>query len=252
MTALRSLLFNLAFGAISVAFTLAAALAALRPGSAPVRRVVTGYVRAMLWAMRAIAGIHVEVRGRGRLPAGDYILAPKHASYGDGFTVYTQVEDLAFVTGDHLERFPLFKTVLAKLGAVVVKSCGGLEARREFMRDTAEARVEGRKLLIYPEGALAPVGTHYPYKAGVWHMARQLGLPVVPVASSLGVFWTGEAWTKRPGLAVVEFLEPISAAPPRAAFLAELTARVETRTAELVAEALSRPAVPSRAVARPD
>ena len=249
---MRSLLFNLAFGAISVVCTLAAALAALRPGSAPVRRVVTFYVRAMLWAMRAIAGIRVEVRGRERLPPGDYILAPKHASYGDGFSVYTQVDDVAVVTGDHLERFPLFKTVLAKLGAVVVKSCGGPQARREFMRAAAEARAGGRKLLIYPEGALAPVGTYYPYKAGVHHMARQLDLPVVPVASSLGVFWTGENWTKRPGRAVVEFLEPISADQPRELFLAELTRRVETRTAELVAEALSRPVTPSRAIARPD
>lgn len=251
ITALRSLAFNLAFGAISVVCTLAAAVAALRPGSGPVRRAVTRYVRAMLWAMRVIAGIQVEVRGRERLPPGDYILAPKHASYGDGFSIYTQVDDLAFVTGDHLERFPLFKTVLAKLGAVVVRRCGGPEARRDLLRSTALAHAHGRKLLIYPEGALAPVGVHYPYKAGVYHMARQFNLPVVPVASNLGVFWPQEKWTKRPGRAVIELLDPITPDQPRQTFLAELTRRVEERTAELVAEALSRPAVASVEIEHP-
>ncbi len=246
MTRLRSLAFNTAFGAISVVCVVWAALAALRPGSGPVRRAVAGYVRAMLWAMRVLAGITVEVRGRERLPPGDFILAPKHSSYGDGFSIYDEVADLAIVTGDHLERFPLFKTVLAKLGAVVVRRCGGAEARRGFFQSSALAHAQGRKLLIYPEGALAPVGFHYPYRAGVYHLARQSNLPVVPVASNLGVFWPQEAWTKRAGHAVVEFLDPISADRPREAFLADLTQRVEARTVELVAEALSRPATASQ------
>ncbi|HEY1560665.1 MAG TPA: lysophospholipid acyltransferase family protein [Caulobacteraceae bacterium] len=242
---MRSLAFNIAFGAISVFYTLLAALAALAPGRGRVRAVVRRYVRAMVWAMDAIAGIHLEVRGRERLPQGAYILAPKHASYGDGFTIYSQFDDLAFVTGDHLERFPLFKTVLRKLGAIVVDSCGGPEARRALSRSAAEAHAEGRKILIYPEGALAPVGAYYRYKTGVFHMARDFDVPVVPVASSLGLFWTQENWTKRPGTAVLEFLDPIPTGLPRQEFMERLQTAVEDRTAELVAEATGRPVKPA-------
>jgi 1-acyl-sn-glycerol-3-phosphate acyltransferase len=158
---MRSLVFNIAFGLISVFHTFWAALAALAPGRGRVRNVVRRYVRRMVWAMRVIAGIRIEVRGAERLPPGGFILAPKHASYGDGFSIYAQFDDLAFVTGDHLERFPLFKTVLKKLGAIVVDSCGGPEARRALSRSAAEANAEGRRILIYPEGALAPVGVHF-------------------------------------------------------------------------------------------
>jgi len=199
----------------------------------------------MVWAMDVIAGIEIVVRGRERLPLGAFILAPKHASYGDGFSIYAQFEDLAFVTGDHLERFPLFKTVLRKLGAIVVDSCGGPEARRALALSAAEAHAEGRKILIYPEGALAPVGVHFRYRTGVYHMARDFKLPVVPVASSLGVFWSQEDWTKRPGTAVLEFLDPIPPGLPRGEFMARLQAAVEDRTAELVAEATGRPVTPS-------
>jgi 1-acyl-sn-glycerol-3-phosphate acyltransferase len=243
--ALRSLAFNAAFGLISVAYTLAAALAALTPGRGRVKRVVKAYVDRMAWAMSALAGIRIEVRGKERLPQGAYILAPKHASYGDGFSIYAQFDDLAFVTGDHLERFPLFKTVLKKLGAIVVDSCGGSEARRSLSRYAAEAHAEGRKILIYPEGALAPVGVKYRYKTGVFHMARDFDVPVVPVASSLGCFWTQEKWTKRRGVAVLEFLDPIPTGLPRGEFMERLETAVEDRTAELVAEALGRPVRPA-------
>ena len=209
------------------------------------RRVVARYARSMVWAMRVIAGIQIEVRGWERLPAGAFILAPKHASYGDGFSIYSQFEDLAIVTGDHLERFPFFKTVLRKMGAIVVDNCGGPESRRALARSAAEAHTEGRKILIYPEGHLAPVGVKFRYRTGVYHMARDFNVPVVPVASSLGVFWTQEAWTKRPGTAVLEFLDPIPPDLERHDFMARLEAAVEDRTAQLVAEATGRPVTPA-------
>ena len=242
---MSSLIFNLAYGLISVFYVLWAAISALRPGRGAVRRVVHRYVVAMVWAMRALAGIKIEVRGRENLPQGAFILAPKHSSWGDGFSIYAQFEDLAFVTGDHLERFPLFKTVLKKLGAIVVDSCGGPEARRALTRSAAQANAEGRKILIYPEGNLAPVGVRFRYRTGVYHMAKDFNVPVVPVASSLGLFWSQEDWTKRPGLAVLEFLPPISPNLPRGEFMAKLEAAVEDRTADLIAEATGRPVTAS-------
>jgi 1-acyl-sn-glycerol-3-phosphate acyltransferase len=241
----RSLLFNIAFGLISVFHTLWAALAALRPGRGAVRRVIARYVKRMIWAMDVIAGIQIEVRGRERLPQGAYILAPKHASYGDGFSIYAQFDDLAFVTGDHLERFPMLKQVLGKLGAIVVDNCGGPEARAALTRSAATAHEEGRKILIYPEGHLAPVGVRFRYRSGVYFMARDFDMPVVPVASNLGVFWSQEAWTKRPGRAVLEFLQPLPKGLEKGDFMARLEAAVEDRTAELVAEATGQPVRPS-------
>ena len=242
---MRSLLFNIAFWLISIFYTLLAAIAALTPGRGLVRRAIRLYVRRMVFAMDALAGIKIEVRGRERLPDGAYILAPKHASYGDGFSIYAQFDDLAFVTGDHLERFPLMKAVLAKVGAIVVDNCGGPEARKALTQSAGQAHAEGRKILIYPEGHLAPVGVRFRYRTGVYYMARDFDLPVVPVASSLGVFWPQEEWGKRPGRAVLEFLDPISPGLDKDEFMARLEAAVEDRTAQLVAEATGRPVKPA-------
>jgi 1-acyl-sn-glycerol-3-phosphate acyltransferase len=248
---MRGLLFNIAYWVLSVLYCLMAAFAALTPGRRATGWIIRRYVRRMVQAMRLLGGVRLEARGRERLPEGAFIIAAKHQSWGDGFCVYSQFDDLAFVTGDHLERFPLLGTVLKKLGAIVVDNCGGPEARRALSESAAQARAEGRKILIYPEGHLAKVGERFRYRSGVWHMAEDFRMPVVPVATNLGVFWPQTDGIKRPGTAVVEFLEPIPPGLPKAEFLARLETAVETRTAELVAEATGSPVTASVLVPTP-
>jgi 1-acyl-sn-glycerol-3-phosphate acyltransferase len=242
---MRSVLFAIAYYWISITHVLAAAVAALTPGRGAVRAVISRYSRRMVWAMRVFAGIRLEVRGRERLPDGAFIIAPKHQSWGDGFCSHSQFEDVAIVTGNHLERFPLFKPILKKIGAIVVDNCGGPEARRALSAAAAEAHKEGRKILIYPEGALAPIGVRFRYRTGVFHMSRDFGMAVVPVATNLGLFWPQESFWKRPGKAVIEFLDPIPVGLERGEFMARLEKAIEDRTAELVAEATGHSVTPS-------
>ena len=247
---MRSLLFAIAYWILSIAYTLMAVFAALAPGRKATGWIVRRYVRRMVQAMRLFAGIRLDVRGETRLPEGAFIIAAKHQSWGDGFCVYAQFEDLAFVTGDHLERFPLMSTVLQKLGAIVVDNCGGITARKALAASAAEARNAGRRILIYPEGHLSKVGEHYRYRSGVWHMYRDFDMPVVPQATNLGLFWPQQGFLKHPGTATIEFLDPIEPGLPKAEFMARLEEVIEARTAELVGEATGKP--PRRAVLTPD
>ena len=185
-------------------------------------------------------------------PDGPFIIAAKHQSWGDGYLIYPEVKNLAFVTGDHLEKFPLVGGILKKLGAIVIDSCGGGERKAASLaKGMAIAKADGRRVLIYPEGHLAPVGTHFRYKAGVWHMAKAMNVPVVPVATNLGCFWQQEEMRKTPGTAIIEFLKPIEPGMSKDAFLTELTDRIEEQTAHLVAEAKGNNQ-PERAILIPD
>jgi 1-acyl-sn-glycerol-3-phosphate acyltransferase len=249
---MRSLIFNVAFYAVSTLYVLSAAFASLLPGRRPVNAVVRTYARRMLWWIRKAAGIKVELRGQERLPEGAFIIAAKHQSYGDGFVMYANVENLAFVTGDHLERFPLIGGVLKKLGAIVVDNCGGPEARAALAESAAAAHRDGKRILIYPEGNLAKVGERFRYRSGVFHMYRDFNLPVVPVATNLGLRWSQQDWIKRPGTATVEFLDPIAPGLDKAEFMSRLEHVVETRSAELAAMATGEPVRASVLVPAPD
>ncbi len=238
---MRTFAFNVAYWVLSIAYASAAAFAALAPGRGATSWIIRRYVKRMVQAMRVLAGIKIEVRGKERVPDGAFILASKHQSWGDGFATYDQFDDLAFVTGDHLEKFPLLGTVLEKLGAIVVNSCGGREARDSLKQRGADAHAAGRKILIFPEGHLAKVGEKFRYRTGVWHMYRDFNMTVVPLATNLGLFWPEEKYEKHPGTATLEFLDPIPTGLDKAEFMARLEAAIEGKTAELVAQASGQP-----------
>lgn len=232
---MRSFAFNIAFWWISILYVLLAAILALTPGHHGVRWAVRRYSRRMVQLMK-LCGIKPEARGKERLPPAPFIVAPKHSSYGDGFMMYVQFDDVAFVTGDHLERFPLVPKVLEKLGAIVIDNCGGPEARKDLAASFAKAAEDKRIVLIYPEGHLAKVGEHKRFRAGVWHMQEASQWPVVPVATSLGLRWQQEDYQKFPGPAVIEFLDPIMPGLGKDEFLEKLGAAIMTNTDRLIEE----------------
>ena len=81
-------------------------------------------------------------------------------------------------------------------------------------------------------------------------MAQAMQAPVVPVATNIGVYWQQQEKEKRPGTAIIEFLEPIPWDLPKEEFMDRLTTVVEQRTAELVAEGRGMPV--KRATLIPD
>ncbi|CAN5154411.1 1-acyl-sn-glycerol-3-phosphate acyltransferase [soil metagenome] len=237
----RSFLFAVAYWIMSSFYALSAAILSLLPGRAPMAFVIRLYTRRMLWAMRVFGGISIDLRGKDRLPAGAFVIAAKHHSWGDGFVMFANVDNLTFVTGDHLEKVPLLRGVLQKLGAIVVDSCGGSEARKDLAEQAAAAHAEGKRILIYPEGHLAKPGERFRYRTGVYYMARDFGLPVVPVATNLGLRWRQQDYGKSPGVATIEFLEPLAPGDDKDEFMAKLESVIESRTNELIAMATGEP-----------
>ena len=249
---IRGLLFTGVYYVLSFVYVLVSLPFLALPGRGPVTSIIRSYTRAVNHALHLIGGVKKEVRGKDNLPEGAFILAPKHASWGDGFMLYPEVKNLAFVTGDHLERFPLVGGILRKLGAIVIDTCGGGERKAASLAaGMSRARKDGRRILIYPEGHLAPGGYYFRYKPGGWHMQKAMDVPIVPVATNLNCFWNQEESEKKSGTAVIEFLEPIPAGLPKEEALARLTKAVEERSAELIAEATGEPVEPTQLLPDP-
>ncbi|NQE64072.1 1-acyl-sn-glycerol-3-phosphate acyltransferase [Caulobacter sp. RHG1] len=238
---MRSALFNAYYWVLSIFYGLSAALAALAPGRDAVTFVLRLYSKRMLATLDTLAGVKVQLKGLENLPAGPCIIAAKHHSWGDGFVMFAHVDNLSFVTGDHLEKFPLVGAILKKFGAIVVDSCGGPEARAALSKSAAQVASEGRRILIYPEGHLAAPGERFRYRSGVYFMSKDFDLPVVPVATNLGCFWRQTEKKKTPGTATVEFLPALPQGLEKDDFMALMEATIEGRTNELIAQARGEP-----------
>lgn len=234
MKLFRSTLFEIAYWLVTISFAVICFVLAVLPGKRPLSFGLFTYGRAMAFIMRFIAGIRIDLRGTKHLSRTPSVIAAKHQSWGDGFIMLATVRPLAFVAGDHLMKFPLVGYILKKAGAVVLSNQGGEEARARMEASMKALKKDKRHILIYPEGHLAAPGKKFPYKKGVYHLASDLGRPVVPVATSLGLAWDRKGFIKRPRTITVEFLEPLVPGDDKDAFMRQLEDRIETRTAELI------------------
>ena len=232
---MRSAVFNIFFVMTTLLYAIICVVFSLLPGRTLMMASLRRYTRVMVWGMRNIAGIKVTVSGHDNVPKeGPVIIAAKHQSYGDGLVMFSQFFDLSFVTGDHLEKFLFLKRILAKMNAVVIDNCGGVDARERMAQTSQIVREQGRRILIYPEGHLSKVGTQHRYRKGVYHLYADFDCPVVPVATNLGQRWNQNDFVKHAGPASLEFLEPIMPGLGKDEFMALLERRIETRSRELL------------------
>ncbi len=236
---MRAHIFNLGFWAISGLMAIGLSPVLLLPGRSGVAFAIHWHARAFR-AWLGMCGVKVEYRGLHHvraIPAA--VLASKHQSWGDGLLQVARDRDLAYVIGDHMLAFPLAGLYLQKAGAVVVDATsGGRRTPGAFEAGVARLTREGRAALIFPEGGIADAGSSLRYRKGAHKLARALGRDVIPVATNLGCFWPRKDWTLTPGVAVVEFLAPMTPGEEARSFMAQLEERIETRTRALEAEAL--------------
>jgi len=232
---MRSLMFNAFSYSVTFTYVVVCLLFSFIPGRGALMAAARRYSKVMLWGMRHIGGMDIQVQGKENIPeSGTFIIAAKHQSYGDGFVIFSQFKDLSFVTGNHLEKVWGLKRILSKMSTVVIDSCGGSDSREKMERQAEQVKRDERCLLIFPEGHLSQIGTHHKYRKGVWHLQQDFNCPVLPVANTLGQRWNQSDWKKYPGKAVLEFLEPIPTGLEKDDFMALLQDRIETRSNALL------------------
>ena len=232
---MRSLLFNLFFLLTTIFYAFVNAALSLLPGRKLMMGSLRRYCKLIVWGMRHIAGIKLTFSGHEHIPAeGPVIIAAKHQSYGDGHAVFSQFHDLSFVAGDAITKFLFIGRILKKMNAVVIDNCGGEDARTQMAQTSALVREQGRRILIYPEGHLSQIGTQHRYRKGVYHLYKDFGCPVVPLASNIGQRWNQNERVKYPGPAKMEFLPPIMPGLDKETFMAQLEDMIETRSIALL------------------
>ena len=238
MTTLRSLLFNIAFYALTALIGLAALPLLLAP-----RRWVMQFgrfwARSVLAVLKAIVGLDAEIRGREHLPTGAAIIAMKHQSAWDTLIVPAILDDPAVVLKRELLLIPLYGWFAWRAGSIAIDRRAGAGAVRRMVTAARLAAAAGQPLVIFPEGTRTAPGQHRAYLPGVAALYGALDLAVVPAAVNSGLYWGRRSFLKRPGRIILEFLDPIQAGLPRREMMSELESRIETATAALEREAAS-------------
>ncbi len=186
---------------------------------------------------RAICGITYEVRGAQYISNEPVIYASKHQSAWDTMIFLVLLRYPAYVLKRELLRIPLWGWYLWRMQMIAIDREAGGAGLKDMLRQSKARVADGRSIVIFPEGTRGPVGAEAHYHPGILAMYSQLKCPVVPVALNSGCFWGRNAFTKRPGKIIVEFLPPLPPGLPKEEFMTKLKNAIEPATARLVAEA---------------
>ncbi len=229
----RSLLFNALFYVNVIVHVIVALPVLLLPFRIHLA-FVRSYGRTSLWLLRMICGTKVEWRGLDKIPPGACIVACKHQSVWETFSLYAVLDKPTYILKRELMWIPLFGWHLKKTGLIPVDRSAGLAA---LSRMTGLARAElrrGRQVVIFPEGTRRPPGAEPSYKPGVAHLYDKAGVPCVPVALNSGLFWPRRSLRHLPGTIVVQILDPIAPGLDKRMFLARLQNDIEAASLRLL------------------
>ena len=193
------------------------------------------YARWVIWTARWMVGIRSEVRGQ--VPDGEVIVAAKHQSFLDIIIIFNAVPSARFIMKRELMWTPVIGVYAKRLGCVPVNRGKRGAAIAKMVKDVAKESAEPGQLIIYSQGTRVAPGVRKPYKIGTAVLYEGLKQPCVPAATNVGVFWPRTGIYRKPGLAVVEFLEPMQPGIAREDFMAELEEQVEARSDALMREA---------------
>ncbi|MGN6062812.1 MULTISPECIES: lysophospholipid acyltransferase family protein [Brevundimonas] len=233
MTTVRSLIFTLWLYLSMPLFAIGLSPALLMPHGVAIA-VIKLWARFVLFGLRWIAGVKVEVRGLEHRPTGPALIAAKHQGMLDVIAPFAFLDDACFVMKKELMPLPFFGWFAWKTKMIAIDRAAHAKALKDMVRQTRARLAEGRQILIFPEGTRTTPGEPADYKPGVAAIYRDVDAPCWPVATNSGVHWPAHGFKRYPGTVVFEFLPPIPAGLKRAAFMAELESRIETASTALL------------------
>jgi 1-acyl-sn-glycerol-3-phosphate acyltransferase len=232
---LRSVAFNVLFYLNILVHVIAGLPTFLMPRRATLA-IAKSWGRTSNVLLRAVCGTKIEFRGLEKIPKGALIVASKHQSVWETFTLVTLLDDPVYILKRELTWIPFFGWYLIKAGMIAVNRRARGAALTGMTEGARRALADGRQIIIFPEGTRRPPGAEPAYKHGVVHLYAGAGTPCLPVALNSGLFWPRRKFLRYPGTIRVEVLDPIPPGLDRHAFAERLKRDIETATARLIAE----------------
>jgi len=247
--AVRTALFYFVFIGQTVIVAVTIGIIALISGRTPVSWAMAKYwCRSNLAFLRVLTGVKTKVSGQENIPEGGCIIAAKHQSDWDVFSLFPYTGRPAYIVKKELMRIPFFGWAARSLDCIEVDRRKGAEAIPLMMAQAHAAIERGCRIVIFPEGTRKAPMAPADYRQGIVRLYLELNVPVVPVALNSGLFWGRNSLVIWPGTAEAKFLPAIEAGLSADVFQERLKKAIESESDALMlkaeAEGLSRPMTP--------
>ncbi len=173
-------------------------------------RFIGGLAHSLMWLLRVVCNIRMEVRGAENIPKEPCIILSKHQSAWETFALQTVFPHQAYVLKRELLWIPFFGWGLALHSPIAINRSKGKDAMQQLLKQGRQRLDDGFCVVVFPEGTRMPFGKRGKYKLGGAMLGASTGAPVVPVAHNAGKLWGRGAFMRYPGTIVMSIGKPIA------------------------------------------
>lgn len=240
MNALRSITFNLLYIFGSLFWSIALLWALFLPPrrcTEIISKIYGGYIALI---EKYVMGLTLEMRGLENLPTDKpFIIAAKHQSAYETLKLpfMAQLNFPVIILKKELTYLPLWGLYPRRMGLVAIDRSAGMAAMKAIADGCKKAMQDKRNVIIFPQGTRVAPGAPETYKPGLAKIYKDLQVPIVPMALNTGMYWGRNAFFKKPGKIIFEFLPPLAEGQPPLKVMAELENALEAASDKLVQEA---------------
>ena len=132
--------------------------------------------------LKNICGITHEIQGQENIPIEPVLVASKHQSAFETFALFYYLPNAIFIHKKQLFYIPIFGQYLKKINMISINRNGGASAMRTMLKKTKRRAMEGKSIIIFPEGTRKIPGAKPNYKSGFIGVYNEMKTPILPVA----------------------------------------------------------------------
>ena len=146
---------------------------------------ITSRLRHWLWRTVCALSGGLTVTGKWRVPGGCIVVA-NHSSHADTAVLLAALpasaQPVFGAAADYWFDVPVRRFVATSLIGVLPVRRSGDSGYADLLAAVRPALRAGRTVVIYPEGTRSTDGTIAEFRSGAVRLARECGVPLVPVA----------------------------------------------------------------------
>ena len=146
---------------------------------------ITSRLRHWLWRTVCALSGGLTVTGKWRVPGGCIVVA-NHSSHADTAVLMAALpasaQPVFGAAADYWFDVPVRRLVATSLIGVLPVRRSGDSGYADLLAAVRPALRAGRTVVIYPEGTRSTDGTIAEFRSGAVRLARECGVPLVPVA----------------------------------------------------------------------
>ena len=235
----RSLVYTVLLFAGTLAFGVIVLISALLPLTIEQRYVIPrNWGLFHTWLAKVVCGLGYVVEGRENLPKGPFVSLWKHSSTWDTLAQMFVVPTAAWLLKREVTWIPVVGWAVSTYKPIAINRRAGHSAVNQVVKQGKERLAAGMGVIVYPEGTRVAAGQTRKYGVSGALLAKEAGVPVVPIAHNSAYLWPRRSPLKHKGTIYVVIGKPID---PRDLEPRQVNERAQQWIEATIAELITRP-----------